>query len=185
MPGPIPPKHYAVDATFPERIELAPIGVVRAPHRERHGTPRQACVAADPALRPDERATIELFDALVTPEAVADLAGFDYLWVVSWLHLNHHARQGEGARGWRPTVTPPGETVARGLFATRAPHRPNPIGLSAVRIVAIEGLRIHVERIDLLDGTPVLDLKPYVPYADAFPGARAGWLDDRAEPPRG
>jgi hypothetical protein len=62
------------------------------------------------------------------------------------------------------------------VFATRAPHRPNPLGLSAVRLERIEGLTLHVRDIDLLDGTPVLDLKPYVPYTDAWPGARSGWL---------
>ena len=79
-------------------------------------------------------------------------------------------------------MTPPGETEARSLFATRAPHRPNSIGLSAARVVGVEGLRVHVERIDLLDGTPVIDIKPYVPYADAFADAHAGWLDARGVP---
>ena len=68
--------------------------------------------------------------------------------------------------------------MRRGLFATRAPHRPNPIGLSAAKILAVEERAIVVERIDLLDGTAVLDLKPYLPFADAFPTARAGWVDD-------
>ncbi len=176
MARPIPPKFYTEDAAFPTRLELSPIGIVRAPHNERHGTPRQASLAADPTLRPDERATIELFAHVVGADALADLAGFEYVWVLSWLHLNH---------GFRDKVTAPGETVARGLFATRAPHRPNPIGLSAARLVGIDGHRVHLERIDLLDGTPILDLKPYVPYADCFPGARAGWLDERGGAPRG
>lgn len=169
----IPPKAYTADAEPPARVEAIAIGVVRSPHKERHGTPRQAVLPADGGLRPAEGATIELFAHIVDPLALADLEGFEMLWVVSWLHLNH---------GWRPQVTPPGETVARGLFATRAPHRPNPFGLSAVRIERVDGLTIHVARIDLLDGTPVLDLKPYVPYADAFPDVRAGWLDARAVP---
>jgi tRNA-Thr(GGU) m(6)t(6)A37 methyltransferase TsaA len=180
MRPPIPPKSYTSGATFPTQIELRPIGIVHAPHKERHGTPRQAAVPADPALRPDERATIELFDDVCGPDALVDLAGFDYVWVLSWLHLNDHART--GPKSWRDRVTPPGETDAKSLFATRAPHRPNPIGLSAVRIVGVEGLHVHLERIDLLDGTPVLDLKPYVPYADAFADARAGWLDVRGVP---
>ena len=68
----------------------------------------------------------------------------------------------------------------RGVFSTRSPHRPNPIGLSVVRLEEVAGLSIHVRDVDMIDGTPVLDLKPYVPYADAFPGARTGWLEPLA-----
>jgi hypothetical protein len=75
-------------------------------------------------------------------------------------------------------VLPPRSTSGRkGVFATRSPHRPNPIGLSAVRLDRVEGLVLHVREIDILDGTPVLDLKPYVPYTDAHPAARSGWLE--------
>jgi tRNA-Thr(GGU) m(6)t(6)A37 methyltransferase TsaA len=75
-------------------------------------------------------------------------------------------------------VQPPrGPKGKRGVLATRSPHRPNAIGLSAVELVAVEGRTLHLRGVDLLDGTPVLDVKPYVPYADAFPGARAGWID--------
>jgi tRNA (adenine37-N6)-methyltransferase len=178
MARPIPPKHYAEDAEFPTRIELRPIGVVRSPHKERHGTPRQAVLPADPALRPDERAVLELFPEVLTLQAVEDLDGFDYVWVLAWMHLNH---------GWRNTVAVPGgdPRAPRGLLATRAPHRPNPIALSAVRLLAVDGLRLQVERCDLLDGTPILDIKPYVPYVDAFPEARAGWIDRRGEVPEG
>lgn len=96
------------------------------------------------------------------------------MWIVSWLHLNKH---------WNPTVVPPrGPRVRRGVLATRAPHRPNQIGLSALRLVGVEGHRLHVEGLDLLDGTPVLDIKPYIPYADAFPDARSGWLDTLDQP---
>ena len=176
MARPIPPKFYAQDARSPTRIELTAVGVVVSPHKERHGTPRQAVLAGDPELRAAERATLELSPAVVSPHAVQDLAEFEYIWVISWLHLNH---------GWRNTVTVPGEETARGLLSTRAPHRPNPIGLSAVRLLAVQGLSLEVERIDLLDGTPILDIKPYVPYADAFPDARSGWIDRRTTPPAG
>jgi tRNA (adenine37-N6)-methyltransferase len=79
-------------------------------------------------------------------------------------------------------VLPPRSDRKRGVFATRSPHRPNPIGMSAVRLVRVERLVVHVRDLDLLDGTPVLDLKPYIPYADAFPDARAGWLDAPSAP---
>jgi len=177
MARPIPPKSYAVDAEFPSTIEMRPIGVVRSPHEERHGTPRQAVLRADPSLRPDERATLELFDSVLTPHAVDDLAGFEYIWVLAWMHLNH---------GWRNKVAVPGQgRQTRGLLSTRAPHRPNPISLSAVRLCQVQGLRLHVERCDLLDGTPILDIKPYVPYADAFTDVKAGWVDARGPTPKG
>ncbi len=175
MPKPIPPKFYTEDASFPAEISASPIGVVRSPHKERHGTPRQAVLPADADLRPDEETVLELFGHVLTPHATEDLQGFDYIWVVAWLHLNH---------GWRNKVAVPGaEKRSRGLLSTRAPHRPNPIGLSAVRLLRVEGLRLIVERTDLLDGTPILDIKPYVPYADAFADAKAGWVDARGPVP--
>ncbi|MCA9704289.1 MAG: tRNA (N6-threonylcarbamoyladenosine(37)-N6)-methyltransferase TrmO [Myxococcales bacterium] len=177
MARPIPPKSYADDAPFPHELRLRPIGVVRSPHKERHGTPRQAVLPADPALRPHEHTVLELFAHVLTPHAVEDLGDFEYLWVIAWMHLNH---------GYRNKVAVPGEGKrTRGLLATRSPHRPNPIALSAVRLVRVEGLSIHVERSDLLDGTPILDIKPYVPYADAFAQARAGWVDERGDVPSG
>lgn len=176
MSKPIPPKFYTEDANFPTDIELAPIGIVHSPHKERHGTPRQAVLPADPSLRPTEETVLELFDTVFTPHATEDLEGFSYLWVIAWLHLNH---------GWRNKVAVPGfEKRRRGLLSTRAPHRPNPIGLSAVKLVRVEGLRLIVERTDLLDGTPILDVKPYVPYTDAFPQASAGWVDQRGATPQ-
>ena len=104
-------------------------------------------------------------------QALEDLAGFERIWIIYHFHLNH---------AWKPKVLPPRGPagVKRGVFATRAPYRPNPLGLSCVRLRAIEGLRVLVEGHDLLDGTPVLDIKPYIPYADAFPEAQVGWLEN-------
>ncbi len=81
-------------------------------------------------------------------------------------------------------VPPRGARKKRGVLATRSPHRPNSLGLTAVTLLGVEGRRLHVRGLDMLDGTPVYDLKPYVPYADAFPDARAGWVDlvDALEP---
>ncbi len=171
--GKTPQDHVSL-VDVPDRIELAPIGTIHSPYKERHGTPRQATVTqgarGDAALE----GIIELFAEVIGPESLQGLEGFDYVWVTSWLHLNRH---------WNPTVVPPrGPKVRRGLFATRAPHRPNQLGLSALRIERIEGLKIFVRGLDLLDQTPVLDIKPYIPYADAFPHARAGWLDELNEP---
>ncbi len=168
-----PPQDHVSLVEVPPRIELVPIGTVRSPYKERHGTPRQATVTkgarGDGALE----GVIELFPDLIGPESLEGLEGFEYVWVTSWLHLNRH---------WNPTVIPPrGPKIRRGVFATRAPHRPNQLGLSALRVVRIEGVQIFVRGLDLLDQTPVLDIKPYIPYADAFPGARAGWLDELDE----
>ncbi len=149
-----------------EALTLRAIGVVRCDYARRFGTPQQAS-AVDSHLD----ATIEIDPTLVPPEALADLAGMDRIWVISWLNRSSGT--------WSPTVRPPrGTRARRGVLATRSPDRPNPIGLSALALIAVEGCILHVRGIDLLDGTPVLDVKPYVPYADAFPAARAGWIDD-------
>jgi tRNA-Thr(GGU) m(6)t(6)A37 methyltransferase TsaA len=141
------------------------IGVVRSPFAERAAAPRQARVAAGVDAR------IELFAGHRYEDALQDLGAWQYLWVLFVFHKNV-----EEQRGWKPKVLPPRATEKHGVFATRSPHRPNPIGLSAVRLVRVDGLVIHVRDVDLLDGTPVLDLKPYVPYADALPDAGSGWL---------
>ncbi len=168
-----PPQDHTVAA--PGTFTALVIGHVRSPYKERFGTPRQPTVTAQTLEDRALDATIELLPGRNFEQAVQDLASFDYIWVLAWLHLNEH---------WKPTVIPPrGPKVRRGLFATRSPHRPNPIGLSALRLLKVEGRVLHVRGIDLLDGTPVLDIKPYVPYADAFPGASAGWLDEIGEQP--
>jgi tRNA-Thr(GGU) m(6)t(6)A37 methyltransferase TsaA len=121
----------------------------------RQGTPERA-----------ETATIVLRRGM--QNCLRDLAGFERVWVVFVLSY---------ARGWKSTVVPPRDTVRRGVLSTRSPHRPNPIGLTCARIVSVRGREVVVAEHDLLDGTPVLDLKPYLPYCDAHPGARAGWVD--------
>lgn len=157
------------ESQTPERVRgpfsFDPIGWVSSPYQRRFGTPQQAA-AVDSELD----AVLELDGARIPEAALSDLVGVDRIWVLSFLH-----RSGT----WGPLVRPPrGARVRRGLFATRSPDRPNPIGLSAVQLVRVEGLRLHVRGVDLLDGTPILDIKPYVPYADAFPDARAGWIDE-------
>jgi tRNA (adenine37-N6)-methyltransferase len=144
-------------------LTLTPIGVVRSPHSERRHAPRQA------TLEPDTRGTIELFGERGFENALADIETWTHLWVVFWFHLN---------QGWRPMVRPPRGSRRRGVFSTRSPHRPNPIGLSAVVLERREGLILHVKELDLLDGTPVLDIKPYVPYSDCLTAAKEGWLQD-------
>lgn len=153
-----------------EHYTVRPIGFVRSPFGELAEAPRQAVLAEDVEGR------IE-----VLPEhehALDDLSGFDRIWILAWFDRSP-------TDGPRPSkVLPPRSDVKRGVFATRSPHRPNPIALSAVRLVRVEGLVVHVKDLDLIEGTPVLDLKPYIPYADSFPDAKAGWLEQPAADPR-
>jgi tRNA-Thr(GGU) m(6)t(6)A37 methyltransferase TsaA len=153
---------YALNVTF------EPIGFVRSPYKEKRDAPRQGVVSG-------AEGTIELLPKSGFLHALEDLAGFERIIVLFHFHE---------VEGWRPKVQPPRSSVRRGVFATRAPHRPNPIGFSIVKLLRIDGLVLHVAEIDMLDGTPVLDIKPYVPYADAFPNARAGWLDEEAKAQR-
>jgi tRNA-Thr(GGU) m(6)t(6)A37 methyltransferase TsaA len=145
--------------------------VIRSPFEERAAAPRQACVAAGVTAR------IELFAGFGYEDALLGLGAWEYAWVLFVFHKNV-----EQGRGWKPKVLPPRAAEKQGVFATRSPHRPNPIGMSAVRIDRVDGLVVHVRDVDFLDGTPVLDIKPYVAYADARPDARSGWLELPADP---
>jgi tRNA-Thr(GGU) m(6)t(6)A37 methyltransferase TsaA len=149
-----------------ESYAFTPIGVVRSPLVERAAAPRQ------PGRASGAYATIELLPGHGYEDALEGLALWSHAWVLFVFHRNV-----EQGRGWRPKVLPPRSTQKIGVFATRSPHRPNPIGMSAVRIDRVEGLVVHVRDADLLDGTPVLDIKPYVAYADAHADAAAGWLE--------
>jgi tRNA-Thr(GGU) m(6)t(6)A37 methyltransferase TsaA len=147
----------------PDPVTFTPIGVVRTPFAEHAGMPIQTVAASG------VRGTVELDPAYA--DALADLDGFTHLHLLTHMH-----RTG----GVSLRVTPYLDTVPRGVFATRSPRRPNPIGLSLVRLVRIEGPVLHVEELDLLDGTPLLDIKPYVPPFDDRAGARYGWFEQRA-----
>jgi tRNA-Thr(GGU) m(6)t(6)A37 methyltransferase TsaA len=144
-----------------DTLTLRPIGVIHTPFVDKVSAPRQTYVARD------AEGTIVLEPGRDFEDALDDLASWEYLWVLYWFHLNE---------GWRPKVLPPRSKVRRGLFATRSPHRPSPIGMSVVKLVRVEGLTVHVLGVDMIDGTPVLDLKPYVASADSVPAAGAGWL---------
>ncbi|MFZ5466054.1 MAG: tRNA (N6-threonylcarbamoyladenosine(37)-N6)-methyltransferase TrmO [Pseudomonadota bacterium] len=153
-----------------EGLHLHPIGVVRTPFREKFGIPRQGGGV-------DEvRAVVELQPPYDREEAWRGVEGFSHLWLITWFHA------GKGEAGL--TVRPPrlGGNARLGVFATRAPYRPNPIGLTLVRLEAVEpvrgGVRLVVRGADLLDGTPLLDIKPYIPYADAVPDAAGGFAPE-------
>lgn len=142
----------------PPTPPLRPIGVVRTAQRVHHEAPRQS------GLGRGAIGAIQLRQGL--QNGLLDLGGFSHLWVLSWCHL---------ARGFRSQLVPPRDTKKRGVFATRAPQRPNPIGLSCVRLLRIEKRVLHIADHDLLDGTPVLDIKPYLAYCDSVPDAAAGF----------
>jgi len=142
-------------------IELRPIGVIHSPFREPQGTPIQPVVAGGAA------GSITLFEEYA--EGLKDLDGFERIWLVYCFDRAPEARL---------LVTPFLDTVARGIFATRSPARPNRIGISCVRLTSVEGNTLHVADIDVVDGTPLLDIKPYVPRFDCFEESRAGWFDE-------
>lgn len=152
-----------VHAPETDQLIIRPIGVIHTPFSSKYGAPRQPATASSSAV-----GVITLDADHNFEQALEDLASFDFLWIVFWFHRN---------TGWNPKVLPPdGGRRKRGVFATRSPHRPNPIGLSLCRLLAIEGRTLTVENPDMLDGTPVLDIKPYLPHAEAHPEARGGWI---------
>ncbi len=143
-------------------VTFSPIGVFHCQARYPYDVPRQGVLAAE------NTGWIELDEGRNFETALADLDGFSRIWVLFLFDRN------DGQ--WRPKVQPPRYAQHRiGVFATRSPYRPNPIGLSCVEVLEVRGRCIKIQGHDLLDGTPILDVKPYLPYADAFPDAKAGW----------
>lgn len=141
-------------------MRLFEIGRVHSPFKQAAGTPIQPCRAANTpgqvTLRPEFAAGLR------------DLAGFDRIWLIYWFHRAAPAKL---------SVVPYRDTVERGLFATRAPARPNALGMSCVRLLNIEGNVLQIGEVDVLDDTPLLDIKPYVPQYDNYPVRRCGWVD--------
>ena len=146
-------------------VSLRPVGVVRCGFTDRADAPRQGAVST-------ERAELVLDGTPHAEDLLDGLASFSHVWVVYLFHKNGPSE--------KPKVQPPRSDQKRGVFATRSPHRPNPIGLSLVELVSIDGPIVRVRGVDMLDGTPVLDLKPYLPYSDNAENASSGWLDEGA-----
>ncbi len=146
------------------------IGVIHSCFKEKFGIPRQ------PGLVTEATATLELLPPYNRPEAVRGLAQFSHIWVLFIFHGCLRSK-------WKPTVRPPrlGGNERIGVFASRATYRPNPIGMSPVQLVGVEAeegrVVLHLKGVDLLDGTPVVDIKPYIPYADALDEARGGFAE--------
>jgi tRNA-Thr(GGU) m(6)t(6)A37 methyltransferase TsaA len=137
-----------------------PIGIIRTPFKKLENMPIQPSGAAG------IRGTVELFPEFA--DGLKDLDGFSHLILLYHFHES---------RGYKLTVTPFLDSKPRGLFATRAPKRPNPIGLSIVKLVQIRGCTMAIENVDILDGTPLLDIKPYVPEFDHQENCRMGWVE--------
>jgi tRNA-Thr(GGU) m(6)t(6)A37 methyltransferase TsaA len=161
------------DKVFDE-YQFIPIGVVHSCFKEKFGIPRQ------PGIIPEARAVLELLPPYNRPESLDELSDFSHIWLI---FVFHQAIREE----WSPTVRPPrlGGNKRIGVFASRAPFRPNPIGLSVVALEKIEcegeSCLLYLQGVDLVDGTPVLDIKPYVPYSDALLEAKAGYAAEYPE----
>lgn len=144
---------------------MEPIAHIRSPFVEKFGVPRQS------GLAPHVTALVEFTPAYRHPDFVRGLSEFSHLWLIWGFHCNSPAAA-------RATVRPPrlGGNTRLGVFATRSPFRPNGLGLSAVRLLAVQaGNTLRIAGADMVDGTPVYDIKPYLPYADSIPGASAGF----------
>lgn len=140
---------------------IPPIGYVRCAQTLHHEAPRQSGLGRGGSGEVHVRQGLQ--------NCLVDLAGFSHVWLLFWCHH---------ARGFRHQIVPPRDTKKRGVFATRAPQRPVPIGLSCVALLRIEKRVLHIGDHDLLDGTPILDIKPYLPYCDSRPEASIGYVAD-------
>lgn len=155
--------------------EFKAIGTVQTPFTQRFGIPRQ------PGLVPEAKGIIKIDSHPDFVFALKGLEQFSHLWIIFVFHSH-------GGNKWKPTIRPPrlGGKAKMGVLSSRSPHRPNPIGLSVVELERIDfdakgGPEIHVRGVDLLDGTPVLDIKPYLPYADSVPLANSGWAHEEIQ----
>ena len=148
---------------------ITPIGIIQSPYQEKFGIPRQ------PDLAPSAPLSLQLLPPFDQPDCVRGLEAFSHVWVTFVFHQTL-------ARGWQPLVRPPrlGGNSKVGVFASRATHRPNGLGMSLLRLKSIDtqhGVTLHFHGGDLLDGTPVVDIKPYIPFVEAKPYAIGGFVD--------
>jgi len=149
-------------------IELKPIGFVKAAQQYKYQQPRQGEFASN-------KGKVILEPGFNFEQAVEDLGGFDKIWLIYIFHKN---------KGWRPKVDPPvcPDGQKKGVFATRSPYRPNSLGISCVDLISVKGREILIKNFDLLDGTPILDIKPYISHYDSHPEASLGWVPQTLPP---
>ncbi|MFC0178513.1 tRNA (N6-threonylcarbamoyladenosine(37)-N6)-methyltransferase TrmO [Thorsellia kenyensis] len=159
--------------------QVVPIGKVISPFKQKFTVPRQ------PRLLSLAKGYIELFKPFDDLHALSSLADFSHIWVLFWFHLNPENKSASFEQyKWQPMVRPPrlGGKEKVGVFASRSPFRPNPIGMSVYKLDGIEknskGIKIHINGIDVVDGTPVIDIKPYIPFSDSVTDAKGGFAQD-------
>jgi tRNA (adenine37-N6)-methyltransferase len=157
-----PLSYHAGTLEAPVQIPMEPIGMFWSSEMELYQCPHQ------PLDGHANCGEIELYPQKNFEQALEGLETFSHIWVIFLFH---------GAGNWRPKIMPPRGDVKRGCLATRTPHRPNSIGMSVLELKSIQGRRLKVGQHDLLHGTPVLDLKPYLPKVDMIPNANGGWTD--------
>lgn len=146
-----------------DNLACRPIGRIRTPFSQREGTPIQ------PVGARGVEGTVEVDEEYAG--GLKDLDGFSHIFLLYHFHRSE---------GWTPEVVPFMDDQPRGVFATRAPARPNPIGISLVRLVGVKGRTLLVQDVDMLDGTPLLDIKPYLPEFDSREVTARGWLEENA-----
>jgi tRNA-Thr(GGU) m(6)t(6)A37 methyltransferase TsaA len=144
------------------KLELQPVGIIHTPFSDLKNMPIQ------PAGAQGIKGTIEIYEPFLP--GLKDLEGFSHIILLFYFHK---------CTAYKMQVIPYMDTEVRGLFATRAPRRPNPIGLSIVQLNSVEGNLLHIQNVDMLDGTPLLDIKPYFPEFDSNQTFRSGWLESR------
>lgn len=156
-------------------MEIKPIAYIRSSFPEKFGIPRQSGLAAS------LRARVVFEPEFADPDALRGLEGFSHIWLIWEFSANRRSHDAP----WQPVVRPPrlGGNCHMGVFATRSPFRPNPLGLSCVQLESIEsdtpdGPVLNVRGADLMDGTPIYDIKPYIRYADSFPDSVCGYVEN-------
>jgi tRNA-Thr(GGU) m(6)t(6)A37 methyltransferase TsaA len=145
-------------------ISYKPIGIIHSPFRDIKGMPIQPTGAIGVV------GTIEINPDFI--EGLKDLEGFSHIILIYHFHLSE---------GYELSVKPFVDDKLRGVFATRAPRRPNPVGISVVKLISVEGNVLYIENVDIIDGTPLLDIKPYISEVDVYEVEKAGWLSGKAE----
>ena len=147
-----------------EKLTISPIGYLRCAKSLKFNARHQ------PNESQSETNVLELLSGDLYQKALIDLDGFDRIWLIGWFHRN---------QAWRPQVLPPrGPAKRRGVFATRSPHRPNPLSITPVQLLEIKKNQLILGPCDLVDDTPIFDIKPYIPAYDSFPESKAGWIDE-------